>query len=77
MSPISQGTAPGLTCHHIRQHPQSLYQSHNHLLRELLVLLKEKGVITYTHYGSMWLSLFAGVLEFPNRNSRIGFLTLY
>ena len=40
MSLISQGTVGGLTCHHIRQHLESLYQSHNHLLIELLVLLK-------------------------------------
>ena len=42
MSPISQGTAGGLICHHIRQHLQSLYQLRNRLLIGLLVLLKRK-----------------------------------
>ena len=42
MSPISQGTAGGLTCHHMREHLQSLYQLRNRLLTELLVLFKRE-----------------------------------
>ena len=41
MSQTFQGTAGGLTCHHIQQHLESLYQLHNHRLIELLVLPKD------------------------------------
>ena len=53
MSPISQGTAGGLICHHIRQHLQSLYQLRNLLLTELLVLFKRKGS---NYLLSLWVN---------------------
>ena len=53
MSPISQGTAGGLSCHHIREHLQTLYQLRNRLLTELLVLFeREKS----NYLLSLWVN---------------------
>ena len=49
MSQTFQGTAGGLICYRIRRHLQSLYESRNHFLTELLILFKDMSLMTYCH----------------------------